>query len=1365
MKNKLIVLLLTIVLVATFGVACTNIDTTPTSIKLVNFEATQTEEAICYGELYELRRVVTDENGNEYLLSYEVKDSTGANVSVIANCFEATDLGGYTITYSVEISEDDVRTSVVTLPVYDAEGPSIFVGELEAGEVDKLYVLPEITFNDLSTIEEKSVKVYLVGDELSEITLTENAGVYSFTPSQEGTYRLSVYAKDAAGNESTYTKDFFVETILVGEVLNPVSSKALSQVSFGTSTDVFSGATKEIVTAEENNDAIYGGSYMRMVATNPNGAWGNIMLSPRYEASAYAEYSLISVWVYVESTDMLPINVLFFNDAELTQAVNANEWTLVTLPADKFFTQIAAGNYFIAIRYNDKTTALRVGEILAVNPAELTISNIEDGVLEGESVNVEFTVSANPADTQYNVLVKNANGEALEVTALGEGKYQVTLNALGEYTVTVNATNGKHGSASASFAVVEPNRIVVDGTYASATGMGKEFTLLGALVQRGESVTEEQVTVKLYSLVGEEWVDITAQVADGKYTPATEGKLKVEYTCGEIAPVVYEIEVLDYSVVFDPSLEIAGDQIMFGLNNTVYQYAEKVFVTAEENIDETYGGAYFVATATNKIGWGNLWIFPRYTANEYSDWDLVLAWVYVVSDNNNTASASFANGHYSEVIKVNEWVQVAIPMASYIQSLDENVQVFIGVNYKNTGISAVRVGDIKAINSAELAIATTEETVLDGASVNVEFTVTATPAEAEYSVVVTSPSGAKLQAVALGEGKYQVVASEVGEYTVEAIALGNYYAKANASFAVVESLRLIVDGEYAKTTGFGKQLTIIPAHVQRGENPTEEQVTIKLYSLVGEEWVDVTAEIADGKYTPATEGKLKVEYTFEGVDAITYEIAVVDPTIVFDPASSTAASQISANQRAFNYGPNATFTFVSDEDNNDATYGGAYVKVGTTVALSSTKLWGNVLISPTSDLNSYSEYTTLYAWIYIEGVSASATVTFFNATVTKTLATNQWVAVDFAVADFIANGSNPFYGSNFFTDKWGITGVCFGKIFTAEPAELSIPAIEETVLDSASKTVEFSVTASPAETEYDVVVTSPSGLALTTVALGDGNYQVTASEAGVYTVKASAKNGKFGMASAQFTVKEPVELIVDGTYASTTGMGKELALIGAHIERSGAATEDVVTVKVYTLNGSEWVDVSAEIADGKYIPTAVGKIKVEYSFEGLDAIAYEITVVDPSIIFDPTSATASSQVSTSGNAFSHGNAATYTFVSDAENNDTTYGGAYVKVGSTALTTKNQWGNIFLQPNSELSSYSEYTKVSIWIYIERLEGGTLSTNILGGSASVTTNQWVQIEISMDQFEANSTNLFYGANFADAGTWGIKSVSIGQIVAVE
>ena len=76
MKNKLIVTLLTIVLIASFGFACSIMpnenSSKPASITLVDFESTKTEEAILYGELYELRRFVTDEEGNEYSLTYQV---------------------------------------------------------------------------------------------------------------------------------------------------------------------------------------------------------------------------------------------------------------------------------------------------------------------------------------------------------------------------------------------------------------------------------------------------------------------------------------------------------------------------------------------------------------------------------------------------------------------------------------------------------------------------------------------------------------------------------------------------------------------------------------------------------------------------------------------------------------------------------------------------------------------------------------------------------------------------------------------------------------------------------------------------------------------------------------------------------------------------------------------------------------------------------------------------------------------------------------------------------------------------------------------------------------------------------------------
>lgn len=63
-------------------------------VKLVDFPATQTIEAQKLGEVYELRRSVKDEAGNEYDLTAEVKTAAGAEVKVSGSKFELTDGGG-----------------------------------------------------------------------------------------------------------------------------------------------------------------------------------------------------------------------------------------------------------------------------------------------------------------------------------------------------------------------------------------------------------------------------------------------------------------------------------------------------------------------------------------------------------------------------------------------------------------------------------------------------------------------------------------------------------------------------------------------------------------------------------------------------------------------------------------------------------------------------------------------------------------------------------------------------------------------------------------------------------------------------------------------------------------------------------------------------------------------------------------------------------------------------------------------------------------------------------------------------------------------------------------------------------------------
>ena len=268
--------------------------------------------------------------------------------------------------------------------------------------------------------------------------------------------------------------------------------------------------------------------------------------------------------------------------------------------------------------------------------------------------------------------------------------------------------------------------------------------------------------------------------------------------------------------------------------------------------------------------------------------------------------------------------------------------------------------------------------------------------------------------------------------------------------------------------------------------------------------------------------------------------------------------------------------------------------------------------------------------------------------------------------------------------------------------------------------------------------------------------------------------GLYGATSTQFTVVDPVRMFVDGEYASTIGAGQELTIIGAHIERGETVTDEVVTIKVYELNGAEWLDVSDEVVGGKYIPTAEGKLKIEYTFAGVDAIVFEIAVLDPSIIFDPTAENMSAQISTAGVGFGYGNNAVYTFVSDEENTDETYGGAYVKINSTVLVAgTNKWGSVMLNSANDISSYAEYDAIEMWVYVERNGTGEDLVSFLGSlagnniawatNATLASNQWIKLQFPMEQFIANP-NYLLGRNLNGNTSWGVIGFRVGKITAV-
>ena len=1196
MKKKFVAGLLTLGLVASLGVACNKTGSeTEDGIVLVDFNATQTLEAADIGDLYELRRMVADEDGKEYVLSYEVKDSTGKLVSVVANTFEVTDLGGYTITYTVTVADGDVRTSVVTLPARDGDGPSILLGTLAAGEVNKEYVLPEIQFVDLSEITQSSVKVYFVDTELTEIALTEKDGKYSFLPTQGGTYRLSVTATDAAGNKTKREAEFSIEAILVGEVFNPSSAIADTKISF--EHEAFSygnNVAKEFVSAKDNDDEIYGGSYVRASATDTGSKWGKVVLTPRFDASAYASYDFINVWVYVESTASMKTSVLFLANAEnqplLSENITPNQWTLVSIDRAKFFEILPNSLYFISAKFTGEVTGIRIGEVLAVNNATVTVSAPADCRLNGEIAELEFTVTATPANTECEVTVTNAAGEEQAVVALGNGKYKATVSALGDYTIKASAINGKYGVATKTFSVLDPNRIVVNGEYADTLGLGEKLTVYGANVMRNDEVTSEVVSVKVYLQDGENWVDVSSIVANGKYKPTEEGKIKVEYTFETFAPITYEIAVFDYSVIFKPDSAEAASQVSFGVNNNVYQGTEKVFVTAEENTDETYGGAYLSATPTNPNAWGNLFIAPTFDVEIYEQrYDAVKAWIYIVASDNKAVNALFAYNNCTISVTTNQWVQVTIPMDAYVASVKTGTPVFVAINYNGTGVTGVRVGEVVAVNNVEFAISEPNGLILNGESTDVTFSVTATPSDTDYTVIVKNSAGEEQTVVALGNGNYKATVSALGNYTIRVTATDGKVGGAEKQFTVVESTRIVVDGEYEEAYGMGDELELLTANVMKGETITGEQVTVKVYAKDGESWVDMSSAIVAGTYKLTEEGKIKVEYTFGTLAPITYEIAVCDYSVIFKPDSAEAASQVvfGTNSKVYQ---GAEKVFVTAEENTDETYGGAYLSV---TATDRNDGWGNLWIIPKFTAEDYASFDAVKAWVYIVAENnTDVNALFAMSKFTQVVTPNQWVQVTIPMGTYIES-------------------------------------------------------------------------------------------------------------------LDPTPVFIGLKY-------KDSAITGVRI----------------------------------------GEISAE-KFEEEN---------DPSCVFNPASVKVLTQLSTSGKAFGDGANAVYTCVSAEENTDETYGEAYVRVSSTALTNANQWGNIFVTPTHSVESYAEYTTVKVWIYLESFADGDRTLAISGHTTTIAKNQWVMVEIPAQTYM--TATAFIAMNMNQNQAWSdIQAIRIGEITAVK
>ncbi len=959
MKRKFTVTILIAVLAlaAVFVTACGGKES---GVTLVDFPPTATEEAQKLGSVYQLRRTVSDEDGNEYNLTAEVKTSAGAVVSDVINAsFELTDIGGYTITYTVTVAEGDVRTSVVTVPCYDDTPPVINIGTPADGVVDELYTLPAITFSDLDAVSDRSVTVYLVADDgtLTEVKgLTETEGTYTFKPTAAGTYRISAYAKDSSGNEVTRTSDFIVDILLEGEVFNPEYSGARDQLS----TNKDPNTQYTFVSAEDNKDETYGGAYWLVEPAVTGGV--ETHLDPRLDVSEYAKYDVITFWLYVESTGTPgEFRLAMLNELTAQQPVMTKEWVCLELDVDTFVAKVGS-QYFYYISYGT-FTGVRIGEVMGRYTVDYTVTDPVVGEIDAEAgtpAAVTFSVSGSePADVPYTVTVTNdKTGAVVDTFTADAGSYTYSIATPGDYTLTVAPENEVYyGTVTKHFTVVKDKRIEVDDSYPAVIEAGEPLDLLSAQVIFKDAPTADEVVCTVYTEAEGEWVKATEGVTSDTYTPAAPGRIKVEYTFGNLDPVAFEMDVVRRGEIFDPAYEGARDQLV--LSSTL---ADVTFVPDAENEDATYGGAYWEIHYSESNNWCNVNLLPRLDWAEYEKYDVITFWAYVETEETGSPEiAMFNDGTHKQIVSPNTWTLCEVDLDKFIKN--QNEKYFCALNFQG-GARKLRIGEIVAKTAAEVSVTGIEAGMIVGGSADVSFNVTTTPADLPFAVTVSDPSGTAV-AVSTEGNAVSFTATAAGDYSYTVVTnTADYYGAVSGTINVAAGNVILTDGSYAETTEVGQPFALLEAtaYVSGEAQATKPERKLFVKSTADGDWTDITDSVQDNAYTPATAGvQLKVTYTYTGLEDLEYIVNVALPNEVFNPAAAYAGDMISTSGDKADHAFIGTVrTFVSDADNTDETYGGAYVQF----TIPGTG-WADVSITPVFDREAYAEYDYVTVWLYI----------------------------------------------------------------------------------------------------------------------------------------------------------------------------------------------------------------------------------------------------------------------------------------------------------------------------------------------------------------------------------------------------------------
>ena len=909
--KKWITLLASALMCLTMGVALAGCGEDTPDVALVDFPATATD-SVGWGDEYELRRIVEDEEGKTYSLSVVVKTvKEDKDVTVISGKFQATELDGYVITYSAEITDEYVLTSVVTLTVVPDEVQTIVLPEVtETYKAGDSIAIPEAKATDvyegeLGTASVKSLS-YVESADGKEIDLDET--IKSYTPEYSGKLTI-VY-----GYEGLEDKTLVIDVDVNRSGNNAVASGKDALLDLAQKSD-----KTKLVWDEEGGYIVYAAKVDGTDTGYANIDFNSVARQNVDKLKGEYEYLHFRVNPRRTKENQNRAKVIFFNSGEIndylydepaTNGANPrrcawNEWTDIYIPVSLINTNagmVITAEFNKASNNYDGMTEMWLTGFDFVKDAKF---EAEIGQGEPKDGKAEVTLTVGTAREDGNVaahMVRVYDAEGKEVAdCVAEGNVWKANLPVGQYTYTIASDDAEYitmegiygtESVGGEFVVNSALRIVLPEAEEGKAGVAVEIPEAKVIDYSGaEKGVAEVMEIKYTETDGTEYV---LENTITKYIPECSGTLSVTYEydgaveqtlhipvgvnrSGNNAVAFGKDAVNDFIQKSDKTKLVwdeEGGYIVYAakVDGTDTGYANIDFTdVVKENVDKLKGEYEYLHFRVN----------PRRTKENQNRAKVIFFNSGEINDYLYNEPAT--NGANPRRCAWNEWTDIYIP----VSLINTNAGMVITAEFNKAsnnydGMTEMWLTGFDFVKDAKFEAEIGQGEPKDGSA---EVTLTVGTAredgnvaahmvrvyDAEGKEVTDCVEEGNVWKANLPIGKYTyTIASEDAEY----ITMEGIYGTAHIGGEfVVNDVNTIVLPE-AEEGKAGTEVAIPEAKVVDFSGAEKGVAAIKEIRYTETDGTEYILENTITEYLPKYAGTLSVVYEYEGAIGVTLEIAV-----------------------------------------------------------------------------------------------------------------------------------------------------------------------------------------------------------------------------------------------------------------------------------------------------------------------------------------------------------------------------------------------------------------------------------------------------------------------------------------------------------